>query len=238
MNGDMSILLRQICRRWGRKGVLGVPYNQVLLKEINVDSTLKNHEIYRYLQHQSLTLFGKPADQWFLDMAPCLYAATIAERHCFRVAAAPRESILAWLHICRKSRLRIKAVDIDILALTRLMPTFENYRADQPQALIWSKLSELIFIVARGGDLIYIKRTAYSPTSPLSGILTSLLQFYNGLYPQQAPIKIFLIDENNSVATANLGLTEPAVLNREIWQTSSTVTAAEFCSLGLAIYDH
>ena len=118
-----------------------------------------------------------------MDFEPCLFPANISHQHCFRAVAAAKENMLPWFRLCREAGLRVRAVDIDILALARLNRTFEGYEHGQPQALLWLKSTELLFIVAQNGQLIYAKRTAHTPLQPLTGILTPLLQFFHGLFP-------------------------------------------------------
>lgn len=220
-----------------RNVILSVPYSQVLMKEIHLDSSLTQPEIYLFLQQQSTTLFGKPAGEWLMDFEPCPFPANISRQHCFRAVAAAKEIMLPWFRLCQEAGLRIRAVDIDILALARLSRTFEGYEHGQPQALLWLKSTELLFIVAQNGQLIYTKRTAHSPLQPLTGILTPLLQFFHGLFPQYKLEKIVFLNENLPLPEDHLIL-NPAALNPAIWQISTPVMPHEFCSLGLAIYDY
>src|SRR5579883_1407507 len=57
--------------RTARSAILGLPYHRVLMKELRIDSQLKDEEIYRYLQSQALCLYAKPAPHWFMDYEVC-----------------------------------------------------------------------------------------------------------------------------------------------------------------------
>ena len=220
-----------------RNVILSVPYSQVLMKEIHLDSSLSPPEIYLFLQQQSPALFGKPAGEWLMDFEPCPFPANISRQNCFRAVAAAKGNILPWFRLCREAGLRVRAVDIDILALARLGCTFEGYEHGQPQALIWLKSTELLFIVAQDGRLIYAKRTAHTPLQSLTGILTPLLQFFHGLFPQYRLENIVFLNENSPLPEDPL-IINSAALNPAIWQISSPVMPHEFCSLGLAIHEY
>ncbi len=129
----------------------------------------------------------------------------------------------------------MRAVDVDILALVRLACTFEGYQADKCQALLWLKATELVLITFKAAQLIYVKTTAYSSTQSLIEIWTSLLQFYNGMYPQHPLAQAFLLTANLDVCRENLTL-KTATLDSNIWKIHDPIQPQEFCSIGLATY--
>lgn len=217
--------------------IIGLPYHQVLMKEIHLDTQLTPADVYQYLQQQLPVLLGKPAQHWFFDFEPMRFSTAVASQTAFRLAAAPQENIATWLQICRAAGLHVQYLDVDVLALARLLPTLTAYHPDQPQALLWLKTSELLFTVSRAGQLIYAKKTIYIKDQPMMQTLTSLLQFFNGLYPHSPPASIILVDENSGHSLENLPV-QSAELNSGIWEFGTPVQAQYFCSLGLAIYGH
>jgi Tfp pilus assembly PilM family ATPase len=226
---NLKEIFRQVRRRkrFGVCAVLGLPYHQTWMKEIQLDTGLTDSEIYRYLQQQAPILFGKPTAHWFFDFTPGLRDKT-------RIVAAAREHVTEWLALARACQLPVHAVDVDVLALARLLRTLDAYHPNQPQALIWPNTTDLIFMVAQAGQLIYAKKALYSPTQPLSDVLTSLSQFFTRLYPEY-PLTDFLLLSDQDASVPHLPI-KIARLNPALWQTSETVTAHQFCALGLAIY--
>lgn len=239
-SNNMAQTLKQVHREIAGstfRVVASLPYNQILMKEIRVDSSLSDQEVYEYLQQQSTTLFGQPSNHWFLDFEPSLFSKKNPQQTIFRVVATPRENMTHWIKIADESGFRISAIDVDVLALARLTPTFEHYQPDQPQALLWIKETELLLIISQAGHLIYSKRTTYSPAHSIAQVLPPLIQFFNGLYPQYILSNILFLDENPPVNSGNLEI-KPAVLNNVIWKIPSPLKHNAFCSLGLTLYEH
>lgn len=220
-----------------RQTILSLAYHHVFMKEIHIDSSLTANEIYLYLQQQSPMLFGKSADHWFLDFEPAISTMNSGQQNSFRAVAAPRQNIAGLLAISHHCGFHIQAIDVDVLALARMVPTLTNYQPDQAQALLWLKTTELMFIAVKAGQLIYLKTAAYSPIQSLKEILPPIIQFFNGLYPQYTLANILLLNECSAtnIETASIKI---ASLSPEIWQTPVTIQPQEFCSLGLAIYDY
>lgn len=215
--------------RLGR-GVFCLPGRRVLMKELDLDIDGGKDEIYQYLRQQSCTLLGRPTEHWGFDFE-------VTQENQVRVAAAPREDIETWLRVCHAGGLRVCAVDVDVLALARLMSALTGYQPEQPQALLWLKSAELIFIVAQAGKLIYAKRTTYHAEQRVEKILTPLLRFFHGIYPQHSPTLLFSLNDLEMTVIGNLPI-KTAELNPAIWQLSATMQPDFFCSLGLALYEH
>jgi Tfp pilus assembly PilM family ATPase len=239
-NGDnLHEILRKSCRALpGSIGhiTLGIPYPQVLLKEIFVDPSLAPSEIYQYLNQQAAGIFGKPTLHWRLDFEPNPFTTNARNQVCYRAVAGPRETIETWQRIFRECGLTVSAIDVDVLALARLILTCEQYQPQQAQALLWVKPRELFFLVAQDGQMIYTKRAPLLSVQAFDTQLTSLLQFYNGLFPQYPLANKILLNENKSFIEDHS--IKSASLNSEIWNTTKMVLPDEFCSLGLAIHEY
>lgn len=221
-----------------RHTVLSLPHNQVLMKEIRLDATLNSHEIYQHLQQQAVALFGKPADHWYFDFEPLVFSTHIAQQTCFRVAAAPRDTVLSAVALCRELGLQVQTVTVDVLALANLAHTLQNYRSDQAQAIVWLKAHELLFMVTLSGHLIFSKTTTYLAMHNISEVLIPIIHFFNGLYPHTILESIFLMsDDPLSLSIGDVKI-ENAALNTNLWQVPHVIRPEEFCSLGLAIYGH
>jgi len=211
--------------------VFGLAYHQVLMKEIRLDATLTDAEVYHYLQQQASTLFGKPANHWFLDFERLQSG--------YRVVAGLKQTILAGLTLCRESGFRVSAVDVEVLALARLMPTLAAYHPDQLQGLLWLKPTEALFIVAQTGKLIYAKTAPYcASTQTIAETVRPLLQFFNALYPQQSLANVLLISEESTPPLPEEFNIKIAELNPNLWGVTKPVQAQALCSLGLAIYGY
>lgn len=226
--------------RTARCTILGLPYHRVLMKEIKIDAQLNDEEIYRYLQNQAIALYAKPAQYWFMDYEVCDLQQQQSLLMKIRSISASREELFRLQKDFRTSRLTLSRVDVDVLALSRLTPTLEFYNPDQAQALIWIKQNEVLFLAVKTGKLIYVKRAPLSPEQNLNEILPGLIHFYHRLYPQHPLEDIFLIDENPTSRSDSFAhpLLKTILLNPMIWHTDQEVDPGDFCSLGLAIYEH
>ncbi len=177
---------------------------------------------------------GKTANDWSLDFEPSLVKASHELTKKFRVVAIPKVHIKEWVKFCSEYGFEIKVIDVDILALSRLVPTLEYGQPEQALALLWVKEQEFIFIATFKGQLIYVKTAPLQPHF-FKETVYQILQFYHGLFPDWVISEILLIDRTFSLDVDGYKI-KPAKLNFEIWQTHHTITAASFCSLGLAIY--
>lgn len=236
----LRILRKQIPRR-NRRIVLGLPYHRVLMKEIRIASALQDHEIYCYLQNQANSLFGKSAKPWFIDYEFCHSITTSASQRQIRAVAASSEEVLQLTQVFNSSNLDLHIIDVDVLALSRLMPCFDFYNPELAQGLVWIKTAELIFLVAQAGNLIFTKRSLYKTDQNLHEILTPLMQFYHGLFPENTIEIIFLINANSD-GLFTTGIAHPllriARINSAFHNQDSDIDAQDFCSLGLAIYEY
>lgn len=239
--GQVLRILRQQIPRRHRRIILGLPYHHVLMKEINIDASLQDHEIYFYLQQQASTFFGKTAKHWFIDYEFCPLMPASSTQRRIRIVAAAREDVLPLSRAFNSSHLGLHVIDIDVLALSRLMPWFEFFNPESAQGLVWIKTAELIFLVAQAGSLLYCKRSFYTTEQTLAEILAPLIQFYNGLFPQNILDLIFLMNDNSDNLFTD-GLAHPllkiAKINSALADKKTDISAHEFCSLGLAIYEY
>lgn len=237
-------IIRKTIPRFNRQIILGLAYHHVLMKEIKIDSSLADKEIYFYLQNQAHVLFGKTERHWVLDYEFCQSMSNEISYRQIRVIAAAKAEIFRVNKLFYSSHLKIRFIQVDVLALSRLMSFFEFFKPEIPQGLLWIKTSELIFIVAKAENLLYVKRTSYQHDKSLQEILTSLLQFFYALFPQTNLETIFLLNTikdimfNTDIIDLNSIYLKNAIINCEFFTKIETILPSAFCSLGLATYEY
>ncbi|MBS0349956.1 MAG: pilus assembly protein PilM [Proteobacteria bacterium] len=215
------------------KIIASVPHEQTLFKDIWLDASLKNQEIYRYLLQQVPLLFGNFAENWAFDFE---ITESVKNQNRISVVSLPQNKINQYRKWFKESKLAIHALDVDILALARLTTTCADWQMDQIQAWIEIKEFEWIFMVFRNQNLWFQKRAM--PTSEKAAMqnqIAKLTQFYNGLFPEW-PISQVSVLINNSSSKNHTDF-QPVALNHDTW-TDTNVSHSAFCSLGLAIYDY
>lgn len=125
---DLTQALLELQTQWPglAKAVVSLDYQKVFSKTIPFDSTLTKNGWQCSLQHQLQSLFGLSAEEVYCDY----YCLTTAQKpptcHLFAVKKSEVDEITS---ACRKAKIRLIAVDINILACTRLI-YFVNAKAD------------------------------------------------------------------------------------------------------------
>lgn len=231
-------ILRQQISRSIRHTIIGLPYHQVIIKEIQVDSNLTAEEIYQYLQHRATTIFGDAAGPLYLDFEKISLDST--EQITIRVVAAPKTQVNEWKLRCQKNGFKLMAVDIDVLSLLRLTPWLQEHNHQRAQAFIWLKKTELILIVMNSDQLIYVKRSSLSTSLSICEQLTMMFQFFYGLYPQcdleQGLVfgEVQALDFNNLILLGQNYLAIKLAVFKDHFISSSS----QFCSLALSVYPY
>lgn len=219
-----------------RQMIIGLPYHQVMMKEIQMDSSLQNGEIYQYLQHEALTFFGKPADYWYLDFE--ILPSTIPNQNIIRAVAAPQKITLDWEALCKTHGFKLRAIDVDVLALMRLLPWIEGYAEQLTQALIWIKKNEFLFMVIHYSNLIYIKRLNLPDPDLIAANMAAIIQFFSGLYPQYELDHGFLLGELDN-ANMTKKIIESTALNIQIAKINCFgISPAHYVSMALGIHPY
>ncbi len=232
---DLHLIRRRI--KSIKQAILCLPEIPVLIKEFTLDPSLSAQEIYHYLQLQSAIILGQPFDHWFLDFEPCISHPLLSHLTNFRIAAIPRESTNRQLEICRSAGFKIKALDLEIFALSRLICHFEGYQPEMTQGLVLIKEKELLFLACLDGRLIYTKKTSYSLDYSVSQLLAPLIQFYNRVFPEFNLTQIYLLANQKILSIEGISIESPS-LKSSIWQFSLSPEINELVSLGLAIYGY
>ena len=101
--------------------ILGIPSQQIIMRDFTLDATLSDANIMQYLKTQSTKLFGHPAEKLCLD-----YEIQINEdknNKKIRSVAAHRSNIYFYRDLFLAAKIPLHAIDVDALALERFTNT-------------------------------------------------------------------------------------------------------------------
>ena len=196
---------------------LGIHYTQVLIKELKLDNCLSLKQVLFYIKQNSIHLLGQPFEYWLIDFEKY-------SEHSYKVCAAPRENIFQLLSIFKNAGLRVRAVFVDIFAISRLCTSFQFYQPEHYLGIICVYHFEVLLIVCQNGQLVYHKKTICSLLQEVPRAISALLQFYNTFLPDKPLNQLFY--------------TKEIKLNDDIWQVTAHHTINELTGLGLTVYDN
>lgn len=223
--------------------IIGIPYTQVIMKEIQVANDLGPYEIYQHLKQQIPLLFGQNTLSWRIDFEP-IPEPSSDSTITLRVIACSTHFINLWQSLCKQAGFRIRAVDVDVLALTRLAPLLNGYQSIEPQGLIWLKKLELFFLVIRDQQLRYVKCTRHLGTlESITQNFQQTLQFFFSSNPQDNLNNTILIDEIGELNFENfLNIhINKASINENLWKSTYLAPHSfplSFCCLALGTWMH
>lgn len=199
---EALVKLRQAIEYQRQPTIVGMAYCDVMVKNITVDASLNDIEIMTYLSTQAPELFGYTAEQIHLD-----YEATPfneKQQH-LRVIIAHQHHIKRLIAQCTTAGFHIKAIDLDLFALTRATAFF--FKATQNTGIISLEQNALLLCALENNQLYYATQADYPEknTSTLEAIVPALhraLQFLSSSHPNKNLSNLFITGETASDAVA------------------------------------
>lgn len=187
-------LRKQISRRI-RDMIIGLSFQDIMLKEMQIDSSLNDHEIYEFLRQRAPKLFWNQIS-CAIDFE--ILPSVTSEKKTIRVVAARQDIISNCQQLCAKHQFKLMAVDVDILAILRIANWIEGFDDQSPQALVWIREQEFYLTITHQQNLIYLKHASLEQDS-FENIFISLLQFFYNLHPQYDLHRGFLLGHSEDV---------------------------------------
>ncbi len=179
---------------------LSIPYEQVILKRVTIDSKLKDADIMRFIQEKSPEYFDCAFSEVNFDYAMVADHGATQE---IAVVATRRDEIAARLKYLKKYGIKISVIDVDVYALIRVVQLFlSGKECEMEMALVFFNEGRAIFSVFKRQVPEYIKVETLEDDGEASeeqrrdGYIERMnrfLQFYSANQPGGRIIKLFVL---------------------------------------------
>jgi len=127
--------------------ILGIPHQQILVRELTVDATLSDSQTMLFLQSQAMHWFEQSAETLCFDYE--ILDVTSDQKKLIRVTAAYRSYIQTWQTLFSENNLPLHVIDVDTFALTRFND-FSKYPIINKTGLSDSALQDFSVAIGLG----------------------------------------------------------------------------------------
>lgn len=243
------LLLQKRCKPYGRKLILGIALNDVLIKSYYLSATCNDQEINVYLQHQAQALLSLSKDELALDYEK--WSTQDKQKKLVRMVAARKQWVMQLVYFCQQVNLTVMTVEVAALAFKRLLKFIKN-EVDHSAFLLLEK-KFLIYGVIQQQEIIFIKQIDYILTESQQGLTPDYIktlinqaqQYYASQNQQSAPQKIYfageLADRVRSLVGSDFNMEIiPFIVNEQLLLNSITRDQTLFPflgSIGLALWN-
>lgn len=166
----------------GKSAIVALKYSSILTKVIDLDSSLSFYEIWKYLCVNSKKHFGLLSQNICVDFEILDYSKSSANRINVQLIAARRSFVEERVSLLAEANLKIKALDVEHLALARagifLYATLKN----EIIALINCKNNELLFCVIKNKKIVYTNEVNVASNESIDSIIIAELQLFFATY--------------------------------------------------------
>lgn len=171
--------------------VLGICSNDLLIKNISLDVNLKDFEIYKYVQLNTIKWFGTPSSELFIDYAPTSNKKSIQQT--YRVSAVLKKLIVPIKKVCRTTNFKLIAIDSEPYTTARALFNLLGYKNNRTIAVIILSTRGLRLNVIHQNHISFMRFESYQ-NSTIAAVYRAL-QYYLTSAAYQALTDIVLVGD-------------------------------------------
>lgn len=224
--GALDKLRTQVVEK-AKHVVLAFHHKKILMKSLTVDAVLTSEQVLHYLTQQSPHLFGHAHDDIALDYETLHLDNKTST---LRVVTARKAIIQPWLDVFDESKFKLKAIDAQVLALTRATNQFTTPKGCV--ALTYWVGSTLLFCVIEAGELITAYLTEVDHPKDVESSLRRAMQCC------QAHADFSRIQRTVVAGTSTLIPICKKVITHKLSLPVRTASESHLTAYGLALWTH
>ena len=139
-----------------KSAIIAVPYSQVMTKNIRVDPSLNDEEILNYLKANIQNYLKLDFHQISMDF----HVLDSAEKNLqkkIRIVVANKTSVSKKIDLLNESKIKIKAVNVELFALERVVALNKEYVTEKLLCIIHIGNTYLLIIGFKDSKTVYAK---------------------------------------------------------------------------------
>jgi Tfp pilus assembly PilM family ATPase len=176
--------------------ILGIPFSETLWKSLNFDGDITDEEIYCHLKQQNEAAFDEMLKDLYFDYEKIPDEISNDTKNKIRVVFARKKYLEKFVHAMHKTKLNLKAIDVDVCALARACCLHDFVEKDRMAAIFCVQESVLIFCVAKNNFVLYAEHISLKEIC-LKDAISNALKFFGTMNAEYKVDKIFLISNIN-----------------------------------------
>lgn len=138
-----------------QKTVIAISYHATIFRTLEMDSELKEDEIFYYLEQNSKKIFESSMDEIYMDFSEKKTDKKQEKSKIIYCMASKKMDIDAKIYLFKRAGVIIKMVDVDVLALKRMASLFSDHlgiNVSKISFIHWEDKNFMILMFEKNGD--------------------------------------------------------------------------------------